>query len=364
MADAARVIEHLYAHIPFCPKVCPYCSFYKEASDRHKTRAFLDAMLLEAEIHAPALQPRTIFFGGGTPSALSSSQLDFLLGGLRERIDFSRVGEWTLEMNPATVSLEKARTLLALGVDRISMGVQSWDDDLLRTLGRVHSAAQAAQSYRILRDAGVPNVNLDLIFGVPGQTRDQWRDSLARTIALEPDHISAYCLTYEEDTDFFLRLQRGEMQPDEGLDADLFELTMDVLGEAGYAQYEISNFAKPGRECRHNLAYWNAADYVGLGPSAFSTVGESRWKNVSDTADYVGRINARQDSADFREVVDARTRRGEQLAFALRTSDGIDETNDEVHRLQAAGYLEPNGPRWILTRSGKMVADAIAERFV
>ncbi len=146
MPDAAGMVEHLYAHIPFCPKVCPYCSFYKEASDRNRTRAFLDAMLLEAESHARALRPRTIFFGGGTPSALSTPQLEFLLGGLRERIDFSQVSEWTLEMNPATVSLEKARTLLSLGVNRISMGVQSWDKGLLETLGRVHTAGQAERS--------------------------------------------------------------------------------------------------------------------------------------------------------------------------------------------------------------------------
>jgi oxygen-independent coproporphyrinogen-3 oxidase len=364
MDDPAAVIEHLYAHIPFCPKVCPYCSFYKEASDRNKTRAFLDAMLLEAESHAATLRPRTIFFGGGTPSALSTSQLEYLLGGLRERLDFSAVTEWTLEMNPATVSLEKARALLDLGVNRISMGVQSWHDGELKILGRVHTAAQAERSYRILREAGVPNVNLDLIFGVPGQSRESWRASLERTLALEPDHISAYCLTYEEDTEFFLRLQRGEMRPDEGLDADLFELTMDLLGAAGYAQYEISNHAKPGRECRHNLAYWTAADYIGLGPSAFSTVGESRWKNVSDTSDYVARINAGTDPADYRERVDARTRRAEQLAFALRTNVGIDENSAEVLRLRDAGYLEAHGDRWVLTRSGKMVADAIAETFV
>lgn len=367
LSDAAGVIEHLYAHIPFCPKVCPYCSFYKEASDRNKTQAFLESMLTEAAAHAPRLRPRTIFFGGGTPSALSTSQLEFLLGGLRERVDFSAVTEWTLEMNPATVSLEKARTLLSLGVNRISMGVQSWDDGLLNTLGRVHTASQAERSYRILREAGVPNVNLDLIFGIPGQTMDQWRESLERTISLEPDHISAYCLTYEEDTEFFLRLQRGEMRPSEEHDALLFELTMDVLSSAGYAQYEISNYARPGRECLHNLAYWTAADYLGLGPSAFSTVGESRWKNVSDTAEYVHRISAGEDAADFREAVDVRMRRSEQLAFALRTSGGIDDSGEwssEIERLAAAGYLEARGNRWVLTRSGKMVADAIAETFV
>ncbi len=369
MINPHPVVSHLYVHIPFCPKVCPYCSFYKEASDRNKTRAFLDAMLDEASLHATVLQPLTIFFGGGTPSALSTSQLEFLLGGLRERLDFSRVEEWTLEMNPATVSLEKARALLALGVNRISMGVQSWNNDLLKTLGRVHSAEQAVRSYEILRDAGVEAVNLDLIFGVPGQTRADWRRSLEKTIALQPNHISAYCLTYEEDTDFFLRVSRGEWVPDDTLDADLFEMTMDILGEAGFAQYEISNYAPPGNECRHNLAYWTGADYIGLGPSAFSTAGHRRWKNVSETEEYVRRVEEHENPADFSEEVSAQTRIAERIAFSLRTDRGADggdlaPWSDDVKKLQAGGLLEPFADRLRLTRAGRMVADAVAETFV
>ncbi len=360
---------HLYVHIPFCPKVCPYCSFYKEASDRNRTRAFLDAVLREAEKYSTTLRPRTIFFGGGTPSALSTSQLDFLLTGLRERLDLSAVTEWTLEMNPATVSLEKARALRDLGVNRISMGVQSWDEQLLHVLGRVHDAAQAERSYHILREAGFTNLNLDLIFGIPGQTRDQWTASLDRTAGLAPEHISAYCLTYEEDTEFFLRLQRGEVVPDNELDADLFEITMERLGAAGYDQYEISNHARPGRECLHNLAYWQAADYVGLGPSAFSTVGDQRWKNVSSTEDYVAKVDADLDPADFREPVDPTTRTAERIAFSLRTSTGIPATElahwpDEVARLQSAGYLESVAENYRLTRPGRLLADEIAEAFV
>jgi oxygen-independent coproporphyrinogen-3 oxidase len=196
------MVRHLYVHIPFCPKVCPYCSFYKEASDRNKTQKFLDAVLKTAQAGANGLRPRTIFFGGGTPTALSTTQLQFLIRGLREQIDFSDLAEFTVEMNPATVSLEKAQALLELGVNRVSMGVQSWDPGLLLTLGRVHSAEQARRSFEILRAAGVENINLDLIFGIPGQTEIAWRDSLRRTIDLEPDHVSAYCLTYEEDTGF------------------------------------------------------------------------------------------------------------------------------------------------------------------
>ena len=216
------MVPHLYVHIPFCPKVCPYCSFYKEASDRNKTQAFLDAVLAEAEYESEGLRPRTIFFGGGTPTALSTSQLKFLITGLQSRVDFSAVEEFTIEMNPATVSHEKAELLLTLGVNRVSMGVQSWDEELLKTLGRVHSGAQASRSYAILREVGVQNVNLDLIFGIPGQTTSQWTESLRRTIELSPDHISAYCLTYEEDTEFFERFQRGEMGPEEDRDADFF----------------------------------------------------------------------------------------------------------------------------------------------
>ena len=213
-------VEHLYVHIPFCPKVCPYCSFYKEASDRNKTAAFLDAVLLELDQQTAvltaagrALRPVTIFFGGGTPSALSTPQLEYLLGGLRDRLDLSALAEWTLEMNPATVSLEKARTLRALGVNRVSMGVQSWDPGLLLTLGRVHTADQARRSYAILREAGFDNVNLDLIFAVPGQTRATWLASLRETIALAPEHVSAYNLTYEEDTEFLRRFEAGEFPP-------------------------------------------------------------------------------------------------------------------------------------------------------
>jgi len=363
------VIKHLYAHIPFCPKICPYCSFYKEASDRNKTRAFLDAMLVDAENHAATLQPETIFFGGGTPSALSTSQLEFLLGGLRERIDFSAVKEWTLEMNPATVSMEKARALLDLGVTRISMGVQSWDDELLKTLGRVHSAAQAKRSYEILREAGVKAVNLDLIFGVPGQSREQWIDSLRQTIALQPDHISAYCLTYEEDTDFFLRVSRGEWTPDDTLDADLFETTMELLEDAGFSQYEISNYASAGNQCQHNLAYWTGADYIGLGPSAFSTVGARRWKNVSDTETYIARISAGDDPADFAEEVSLATRVGERIAFSLRTDRGASNTDlqpwsRDIDKMAHEGLVERVGDGWRLTRAGRMVADEVAEIFV
>jgi oxygen-independent coproporphyrinogen-3 oxidase len=269
-------VRHLYIHIPFCPKVCPYCSFYKEASDRNKTQAFLDALLVELDrrLRDIACRPETVFFGGGTPSALTVKQLQYLLTGLRERLDLSELKEWTLEMNPATVSLEKAQMLRGLGINRVSMGVQSWHPAMLERLGRVHSAEQAQRSFELLRKAGFTNLNLDFIFGVPGQSADIWEQTLEKTIQLNPEHISAYCLTYEEDTEYFRKFQRGEFSQNVQQDAAFYETTMSMLEAAGYRQYEISNYAKPGHECLHNLAYWHGNDYLGLGPSAFSTIGQ------------------------------------------------------------------------------------------
>ena len=364
--------RHLYVHIPFCPRVCPYCSFYKEASDRNKTQPFLDAVLRELDMRRDegiALRPHTIFFGGGTPSALTVAQMEYLLGGLRGRLDLSELAEWTLEMNPATVSLEKAKLLRDLGVNRISMGVQAWDAPTLETLGRVHTADQSRHSYAVLREAGFDNVNLDHIFGVPGQSPEAWRDTLRQTIALQPDHISAYNLTYEEDTEFMRKFQRGEFAQDPDADADLFEQTADLLAAAGYEPYETSNFSRPGRRCAHNLAYWRGHDYLGLGPSAFSTVGEHRWSNVRDTAAYTQRILAGEFAADFHEPVSPELRRRESIAFGLRTSDGVERAwlqpwGARVDELASLGLISTVGERVVLTPKGRLLADSVAEVFV
>ncbi len=365
------MINHLYVHIPFCPKLCPYCSFYSEVSDASQTRRFLDALLLEIEeaTRHGKLTPRTIFFGGGTPSALSVSQLAYLLEGMRARLDLSGLEEWTLEMNPATVSKEKARLLTELGVNRISMGVQSWDERILQVLGRAHTGAQAERSYGILREAGFENINLDLMFAIPTQTTEQWLGSLRKTVAMAPEHISAYCLTYEEDTEYFDKLTAGEFTQDENVDADLFELTMDTLSEGGYEQYEISNYAREGKDCQHNLAYWTGADYVGIGPSAFSTVGSRRWQNIPNAKEYADRIFASESPASFEEVVNESTRLAEKIAFALRTNRGVPVAlvgpwREEIANFEELGLVNVSDQRLLLTRQGRMLADSVAEVFV
>ena len=377
MPETAASIPHLYVHVPFCPKVCPYCSFYKQGLGEFGKPDFggyVEAVLAELEgrlAEGRPLRPVTVFFGGGTPSALPTPWLDRLLGGLRERVDLSELREWTLEMNPATVSLEKAALLLKHGVNRVSMGVQSWDAGVLETLGRVHTAGQARRSYEILREAGFTNINLDLMFAVPGQSIEVWRDSLERTIALGPEHISAYNLTYEEDTEFFKRFATGEFSQDAEEDAEFFELTQRTLAAAGYGGYEVSNFARAGRECLHNLAYWRGADYLGLGPSAFSTVGRRRWQNIPNTNEYVALIQAGKNAESFSEDVPAEMRLAEQIAFGLRTSEGVPAEwlapwPQAVADLRAEGLLvlTLNSARLALTPQGRLLADSVAELFV
>jgi len=321
----SETVTHLYVHIPFCARICPYCAFYKERADSSQTQRFCEALLREietAEQRFP-LQLETIFFGGGTPTALTTAQLEYLLGGMRERLDLSRLVEWTLEANPGSVSSRKAKLLREMGVTRLSLGVQSWDDELLKLLGREHNAQQAEQSFRILRDAGFTNINIDLMFGLPGQTVDQWQATLEKTIALEPEHISTYCLTYEQDTEFFLRHARGEFRQDADADAEFFEITMATLEDAGYEHYEISNYARPGFESVHNRAYWLGEDYLGIGPSAVSTIGMQRWQNVCDYRAYIDRMFSGQSPRKSSEALTPEMKRTERIALALRTCEGI-----------------------------------------
>lgn len=362
---AATGAEHLYIHIPFCLQVCPYCSFYKDLAGPGKADPLVDAILREAELFGGAAAPHTIFIGGGTPTALSVSQLERLFSGLREHSDMSCAEEFTIEMNPATVTARKAEFLRGAGINRVSMGVQSWDPGLLKVLGRAHDAHQAENSFRILRTAGHGNINLDLIYGIPGQTLAQWEDSLRRTLDLGPEHVSAYCLTYEEDTEFFDQMRRGQFSEDTGRDAAFFERGVGILASGGYAQYEISNYARPGFECRHNLAYWEGADYLGLGPSAWSTIGDRRWQNMPDTAAYVQAIGVGIRPLGSDEVLPAQTREAEKIAFGLRMNAGIDPARLAGNRrlvaeLKAAGLLEDHGPRVRLTAPGRLLADEIA----
>lgn len=377
------MIRHLYVHIPFCARICPYCAFYKDLLDRSQTTRFCDAILRELEQHqgettsqsSPPLEsrrslvPSTIYFGGGTPTALTTSQLEFLLAGFHEQLDLTMLVEWTLEANPGSVSARKAALLRKFGVNRISLGVQSWDDDLLKLLGRDHSRPQAEESIRILRDAGFTNINIDLMFGLPGQTIDQWRATLEKTVALQPEHISAYCLTYEEDTEFFLRHARGEFRQDSDADAEFFELAMSMLTDTGYEHYEISNYARPGFQSAHNRAYWAGEDYLGIGPSAFSTRGLERWQNVCDYRSYADRVLAGQSPIASTETLTPEMKHAERVALSLRTGDGVfvsdlENFAQQTNEFVTLGLLRQSDGKFVLTGKGKSLADSVAEAFV
>lgn len=370
-AAAASAVRHIYAHIPFCARICPYCAFYKARADPAQAGRFCAAMLAELAIQRREfqLQPQTIFFGGGTPTALTTAQLETLLGGFRAQLDLSELREWTLEANPGSVSERKARLLRESGVNRISLGVQSFDDALLQLLGREHTAAQAEASFDLLRRTGFENLNIDLMFGLPGQTLRQWETTLRRAIALRPDHISAYCLTYEEDTEFFLRHARGEFRTDPEADADFFAAAGELLGKAGFEQYEISNYARPGFESVHNRAYWSGHDYLGLGPSAVSTVELRRWQNVSDYRTYADRLLAGQSASSDDEVLTPQMKRSELIALSLRTNTGvplewIKDRPNEIEEFVELGLMLPEAGRYVLTRKGRFLADSVALAFI
>jgi oxygen-independent coproporphyrinogen-3 oxidase len=371
-------VRHIYVHIPFCARICPYCAFYKDLLDRSQTSRFCEALLRELELHESRgrtgerrslLRPSTIYFGGGTPTALNIAQLELLLRGFCERLELSQLVEWTIEANPGSVSARKAALLKKFGINRVSLGVQSWDDELLKLLGREHNAQQARESFGIMREAGFTNMNIDLMFGLPGQTADQWRATLHKTIALQPEHISTYCLTYEQDTEFFLRHARGEFRQDVDADAEFFEMTMAILEDAGYRHYEISNYARSGFESVHNRAYWLGKDYLGIGPSAVSTVGLRRWQNIWDYRAYIDRVLSRESLLGLSENLTREMKRTERIALRLRTRDGVSALDlkdfaQQTDELVGMQLLRQSNGNFFLTRRGKVLADSVAEAFL
>lgn len=369
--NVSNPIRHLYVHIPFCPQLCDYCAFYSEKLRPGIVDRFIQCLLREIQLVSEKynLQPHTLFFGGGTPSALSVSQFATLFEGMHKILNFNDLQEFTVEMNPATVSREKATLLKQQGVNRISMGVQGFDDQTLKMLNRVHNAAQIQKSYDILREVGFDNVNLDLMFGLPTQTAEHWVWTLNQAMALKPDHLSCYCLTYEEDTVFWQKRAKGEYVPSEKLEVELFEHTWDLTSGAGYQCYEISNYALPGRECLHNLAYWEGCDFAAFGPSACGTLGSLRFQNISNTDEYCRRIENNESLLEFSEFLDSSLRLKEQLMFGMRTQRGVDRAlvapwDAELQPFVEARLIESSGDRIRLTRAGRLMADEVAMVFV
>ena len=329
---------------------------------------FVDAVLQEARSQSALhdLKLDTVYLGGGTPTALSETHLEKLLAGLRETLDLSAVKEFTCEVNPRTVTESKAAMMKGQGIDRISLGIQSWDEPTLKTLGRDHAPADAEETYHLLRGAGFRSVNVDLMFSIPGQSLETWQRTVEHTISLNPDHISAYNLNYEEDTEFFERLRRGQYREDESRDAEFFHTSLDLLEAAGYEHYEISNYARPGHRSAHNESYWMGEEYLGLGPSAFSTMASHRWQNIPDTTRYLELIQSGQSAAQPGEHLTPEQRRTERFGLELRTAHGLPLSlvrapeQRMVQILQSEGLLVVQNDRIRLTRIGKPLVDSVA----
>jgi len=361
------MIRHLYVHTPFCAKICPYCAFYVHQGGVAQQREFVAALRSEwrrAKEEFP-LALNTIYFGGGTPSILGAELFVELAEELPRERSWS---EFTLEVNPATVTDEKAAAWRAAGVNRISLGAQSFDAEMLKILGRQHAPGDIAETCALLRGHGFENINIDLMFALPGQRESMWEETLQAALACEPNHISAYGLTYEEDTPFFEKLSKGEYRQDEAREIVMFERTREVLGAAGLVDYEVSNFARPGFESQHNLGYWRGEDYLGLGPSACSTIGTKRWKNLPDTRAYAERIAQGESIREEVEEIDAPTRVRERIMFGLRMREGVARElfSDvaQLRKLEIDGLALEEKGRVRLTLRGQLVADCIAGMFV
>lgn len=321
------IMSGIYIHIPFCKRKCIYCDFYSVAVSEEKLDAYLDALVKEYRVRKAELggsAVRTLYIGGGTPSLVPAENLGGLLHGL---CDVAELEEVTIEVNPDDVTPVYARALAEIGVNRVSMGVQSFDDGQLAMLNRRHSGAQAAEAVATLRQAGFSNISIDLIYGIPGQTLESWAQTVGKAVALDVPHISAYSLTYEEGTRLTRMRDAGKLQEcsDEQTVA-MFDLLGRVLTEAGYEQYEISNFAKPGMYSRHNSSYWNFTPYIGLGASAHSFDGRMRRYNPSDLRGYMAAVGERGYAYE-EEQETADELYNEWVMTRLRTVWGLDLAN-------------------------------------
>jgi oxygen-independent coproporphyrinogen-3 oxidase len=368
----------LYLHIPFCRRKCPYCDFYS-LTDLSAMPAFQQALAREMALRAdPSLAVDTVYFGGGTPSLLPPEAVAMLLAAARSRFDVQAGAEVTLETNPGTVAAGALKRLRSVGVNRLNIGVQSFRDDGLRFLGRIHDRREALAVIGQARQAGFDNLGLDLIYGLPGQTAADWRRDLARALEFRPEHLSCYSLTFEPGTPLTRQRQAGQLPPvDEDRLAELFEITAAVLTEAGYEHYEISNYARtPDLRSRHNMKYWRFDPYLGFGPGAHSYRDGTRSWNAADLDRYLRRLSTDRLPAGGREELTVEQQVLEALLLGLRLKEGFavpafeerfgisvrDTFGELLSRLAAEGCLADRPGRCALSEKGMRFHDSIAAR--
>ncbi len=375
-----------YVHIPFCKSKCPYCDFVSGVWPEHIQERYLNALTQEIKQRSNKAQPSiamsffdTLYIGGGTPTALNATKLTTIIAEIFEGCNWDISPEVTVEANPGTVTKEALLMLKDAGVTRLSIGVQSLSNKGLRQLGRQHDVRQAVEALELAKTLNFSSVSMDLIYGWHDQTLAVWKEELLRTIEMEPHHISAYELTIEKGTPLEQKLHSGALTlPDEELREALTDATEDMLNEAGYIQYEISNFAKKGHFCRHNLKYWQGEEYVGVGVSAVSYLGQQRIGNVTDILKYISMIEQGIKPVAWQEHLDKRQRLGERMMLGLRMTQGVELTAlslefdmdvfahyaDVIKRHEALGLLQKTDNTLSLTRKGRRLANIVLAEMV
>lgn len=367
-----------YVHLPFCSTKCGYCDFYSLPTLPHLVNALVAAIRREAALRDPARPVESVFIGGGTPTVLPGEALGAILDAVCQRT--AGAAEFSVEANPSSADELKLALLRSKGVNRLSLGAQSFNADDLTVLERLHAPEHIPASVRLAREAGFDNVNLDLIYGIPGQTPERWRETLRQAIDLGTEHLACYSLMYEPGTSLTRLRRDGRLTPcDDDVEADMFEETIDLLSAAGYEHYEISNFAKPGRQCRANVIYWENREYLGIGPSAVSYLDGTRRRNVPDVRRYVNAM--RDDPAaivEEEEMLDDLAHCCETAVQMLRLARGIERSRFEsqtgqdpcvlfaepIARMREEGLLHPGDDRIRLTRKGMLLANYVMREFL
>ena len=356
----------VYVHIPFCATRCDYCDFATWTDREALIDAYVDACIADLRRHVvagTAAPATTVFFGGGTPSLLPADRLVAILDEIPRSVD----AEVTVECNPDSVDADKLAAYRAAGVTRVSFGVQSMRPRVLAALGRTHDPANVTRAVALARDVGFPTFNLDLIYGTPGETVDDWRATLTETIELEPPHVSAYALTVEPATQLGRNVAAGAPAPDDDDQAEKYEIADELLGAGGLGWYEVSNWARAGHECRHNLLHWSSGDYLPIGCAAHGHRVGHRWWNVRTPERYIALVAAGDDPTGGGEELDDTTRAEEQLTLAIRTRTGAIlpiSMQAQATLLVDAGLLVRAGDRVVLTRRGRLLATDVTARLL
>ena len=372
----------LYIHIPFCRQKCLYCDFPSWAGKESQMQGYVDALTKEIANRAKVYFDRkvvSVFFGGGTPTTLSIPMLEQLMAAVFENWDIAEDAEITTEANPGTLDREMAEALKKMGFNRLSMGVQAWQNSLLKSLGRIHTIESFQENFKAVREAGFENVNTDLMFALPNQTMADWQETVQNMVAMNPEHISAYSLIIEEGTPFYDRYEKGELTPaEEDLDREMYRWAVEYLAENGYEQYEISNFAKNGRQSRHNRIYWQAEEYLGMGLGSHSYMNGERFHNIYDLQDY---IRADGDVSLLKEEVEVISREdalAEFMFLGLRLTEGVSFARFEerfgeemkniygsqIKKLVKDGLLTEDGKGIRLTERGTDISNVVFEEFL